>query len=362
MSNDEYDYVSEQLQEHRYKSVPKPLPLVPSFGSPGPKRLFFYTLGLRTAISAGLPASSAFEVMGESVQHRSLKRASYRISKELASGVPLEKSLRKRKNIFSLFFVNVFISGLRSGSFERCLDIMVDHFRWLLELRTEILKVVWYPMINMVLGCMIMAARDSIIAGADDFLSIMEILWFYIKYPTISIFTAFLFSRVIKDTRLRPFTDNIISHIPLIGKLYRQYALAIFFRLFGTAVESGRNVPDGYIDAADSMNNFYLAKKLKKWVHFIESGMSLHDTFEQAGVFDNHALGMILAGEESGTVDDVCERMAAYYRQRVKTVAPAIIKSFYPFFIITVALAFFLHVHFFFIGVFSMSLILFLVI
>ena len=362
MNHDDFDYVTDQLKKHQYKSVRKPLPIVPSFGSPGPKRLFFYSLGLRTAISAGLPASSAFEVMGESVQHRTLKKASYQIGQELASCIPLEKSLRKRQNLFSLFFVNVFISGLKSGSLERCLDIMVDHFRWMLELRSEILKVIWYPMINLILGCLILAARDCIIAGANDFVSIMQIAWIYVKYPAFAVVMAFLISRVVKDPRVRPATDAFISHIPLIGKLYRKYGLAIFFRLFGKGVDAGRNTVEAYVDAADAMNNYYLARKIRKCSHFIESGMSRHDTFEQTKVFDSHALGLIMAAEESGTVDYMCEKMSEFYRNQVKIYAPSLIKIQYPVFIFMVAIAFFFNVNFFFIGVFVMCLMLFLIV
>ena len=116
------------------------------------------------------------------------------------------------------------------------------------------------------------------------------------------------------------------------------------------------------MEAPDAMNNYDLARKIRKWSHFIESVMSLHDTFEQTKVFDSHALGLIMAAEESGTVDYMCEKMSEFYRNQVKIYAPSLIKIQYPVFIFMVAIAFFFNVNFFFIGVFVMCLMLFLIV
>ena len=76
---------------------------------PGAKDFFFYTLALRSTVSAGIPLLSAFEIMAKSTKHHRLQQASRDINRTVSAGVPLEKAMRLHKDVFSPFFLNVFL-------------------------------------------------------------------------------------------------------------------------------------------------------------------------------------------------------------------------------------------------------------
>ena len=336
---------------------------------PGLRDLYFYTLGLRTTIAAGVPLIKAFDLMARSVKHRQLQRASLSISRAVASGTSLPDALRSHKHIFSNFFINALESGLHSGSIIRSLDLLVEHYEWLMNLRTKIMRLIWYPLINLFLGTLIVLFRDLIIifmSHAFNWDEAMPLLLKYLEIPAGSVFLAFIISRVLKDPRVRPATDYFIVGIPVLGKLYANYAKATFFQLFATSVEAGRNPAVSYREALNGMNNYYLARKLARAEKYILSGESVSFAVEQTGVFDRQALGMMVAGEESGSLPELCHKMAEYYRSEIYHFMPGCITAFFPLMMVMVAIAFAtiafnITTSFLSFGIFFMCLLIFMV-
>jgi type IV pilus assembly protein PilC len=330
---------------------------------PGIRNLFFFSLGMRSTISAGIPIIQSFEIMAQSTRHRLLQQACLSISQDLAGGVPLDKAIRYQNKVFPPFFINIFLAGLRSGAPEESLNILVDHYSVLLELRGKILQTIMYPLANLILGTFIMIFRDLAIQfmnHAFNWSEALPIIMYYGQLPLLGIFMSFLFSQAAKDPRIRPVTDNMIVHLPLLGRFYRQYALAIFFQIFATGVEAGRHIRDSFRDALEGMNNFYLANKLKVAEKYLEQGEKISEAFDLTGAFEPQALGMVAAGEASGTIPELCRKMADYYRSEVVNFLPGMIKASFPLFMILVAVAFFVNPGFLFLGTFFACFMIFL--
>ena len=334
-----------------------------SLWRPGSKDMFFYTLGLRSAITSGIPISSAFEVMGQSARHRRLQRASFEIGRELSAGISLEQAMVRHKGTFSPFFMNVFLTGLRSGSMEESLDILIGHYSALMELKSKVLQVIMYPMANILLGTLVMIVRDLILTFMNHAFSWREAM------PIISRYGAYLFSgfilplilsRVARDPRVRPVTDRFMIHVPVLGRFYKNYALAIFFRVFATCLETGREISSGFHDALEAMNNYHLAKRIRAAERYLMAGENISEAFYLTKIFDAQALSMVAVGESSGTMPDMCRRMADYYHGEIMGLLPGYIRAAFPFFMILVALAFFFDPMFLFIASFIYCFFIFL--
>ncbi len=332
---------------------------------PGSKDLFFFCLGLRSTIDAGVPVIQAFEIMAQSVRHRLLQKASLAISRDLSAGFPIEASMRDQQKILSPFFLNVFFAGLRSGSLVSSLDILVNHYSCLMDLKAKIMNVIIYPLFNLIAGTFIMIGRDLIILfmnHAFNWPEAMPVIMFYCNLTFGGLFAAFIVSRVAKDRRVRPVTDNVIVHLPVLGKFYKQYALAIFFQLFATGIEAGRNIRDGFRDALEGMNNYYLAGKLRAAERYLVSGEKISEAFYLTGVFDPQALSMVAAGEVSGSIPEISKRLADFYRSEVINLLPGYIRAGVPAMTILVAIAFFFNVAFLSIATFFACVLLFMAI
>lgn len=334
--------------------------IISPLNPPGLRDYFFYSLGLRTTLSAGVPIIKAFELMSASAQNQRLRQASLRISRAIAAGWNLRDAVRSQ-HVFSQYFIDIFLSGAQTGNLVKSLDILVNHYSWMMELRTRIMRLIWYPLANLILGTFIMMFRDLIIkfmGHAFSWTEALPIIGYYIAYPAKGLFFAFLISRILRDPRVRPYTDWALGKFPLIGRFYEKYAKAIFFRLFATSVEAGQNPRESFLDALKGMNNYHLAKRMAVAEKYIEAGEKLSFAFERTKVFDVQALGMINAGEESGTTPEMCNKMAEYYQSEIYNLLPGYIQALYPALMIIVALGFFISPLFLYIGTFLMLMMI----
>ncbi len=328
------------------------------------KSLYFYCVTLRSCLSSGIPVSSAFKVLSESIDNQKLKKVSIEISRAIDIGVPIEKIFSEYDNVFPRFFINILVSGFRSGSHIRSLQSLIDHYSFILDLRTEILKVVLYPMIQLFAGALILSAKDTIILSMHSGFKILyalKFLYMYFSGMIIAVLAAYIISRIAKSKPFRPITDYIIHFIPLLSNMYRNYKLAVFFRVCADFNDTGSGLLYGFNMSLDAMDNYYLAPKLKKAEKFIRHGESLFESFRICEVFNNIELSMIQVAEESGSISYLLRKMADYYHTDIKNLMPGLIKITIPVFTVIVALAFFVNLNFFGYGFFLLMILAFLV-
>jgi type IV pilus assembly protein PilC len=341
---------------------------IPSLVSPTSMTMYFYCMGLRSVISAGIPVIRAFELMAESTSHSRLKKASMDVSICLAKGIPIVRALKAHSSTFSPVFITIFMSGLKSGNLDKCLTMLIEHYLWKNKLKNIIIKTIAYPSINLILFAVIIAAKDVIIhvmGTAFKWHNIIQILLPYISMVAGPIFLAFIFSKVLKDKRVRYYSDSVFSFIPFLGEMYRNYSLAVFFKLLAFSLETGQNTILSFRDALKGLDNYFLKKRMKKAEHFLESGESMLDSLSITGCLSPQAKGMIGAGEASGSMPELMEKIAEYYFHRIKSLVPFVMALLTPILLFCMVIAF-LEMKFHGdsialpTGIFSMSLLLFM--
>lgn len=334
------------------------------FIMPSIKTLYFYTVGLYSTISAGMPIASAFEIMSESTTHRRLKKASLKIRQEIDSGIPVDKIFTTKEYVFPKFYINMLLAGIRFGAISKHLKMLIDHYAFILKMRSVIFSVLWYPMFQLIAGAMILTAKDTIIMTMQGpFNLIKAIIYFYNYFSAFlyGIVTAFLFSRMLKARQLRPITDELIAMIPFIGQFYRKYKLAIFFKVYATMIDAGAGASFGLKTAIEAMDNYRLARMLKNAERFLKDGESVFESFKITNAFTPSELSMIQVGEDSGGLSFLLEKMSGYYENDVKAIMPGAIKTTIPLLTIIVAFAFFYNVSFFGVGSFFMLSMFFMI-
>lgn len=114
--------------------------------------------------------------------------------------------------------------------------------------------------------------------------------------------------------------------------------LQIFTRQFATLVNSGIPIVQSIDILAGSTSNIHLGVVLKKIKEDIEGGKKLGDAIAQhSRVFDKLYVNLLKAGEESGSLDTILERLAAYIEKSIKIKGKVTGALFYPAGILFVA-------------------------
>ena len=112
--------------------------------------------------------------------------------------------------------------------------------------------------------------------------------------------------------------DRILVHprFYLIHKVIFFATMHKYTLVFGELVKSGIPVSEALDTAVDMVDNLYIKQKLLTVNANIARGISLSDAFEQTELFENMLLQMIRAGESSGQLDMMLEKVEGYYDSR----------------------------------------------
>jgi len=102
----------------------------------------------------------------------------------------------------------------------------------------------------------------------------------------------------------------------LIHKIIFFATMHKYTLVFGELVKSGIPVSEALDTAVGMVDNLYIKQKLLTVNANISRGISLSDAFEQTELFENMLLQMIRAGESSGQLDAMLEKVEGYYDGR----------------------------------------------
>ena len=126
------------------------------------------------------------------------------------------------------------------------------------------------------------------------------------------------------------------------GKLKDQ-DLKIFSKQMNILLKSGCDISTILKILIDQSNN-KLRKVLKNLLNNIEKGNSITESFEQTNAFPQFYISMIRAGEISGNLDDVMDKLSSYYDKERKLKSKIISILIYPIILLITMLVSFLFI------------------
>lgn len=112
--------------------------------------------------------------------------------------------------------------------------------------------------------------------------------------------------------------DKSKLRIPIAGKIILKATMARFARSFALSAKSGVPIVHALTVVAQTVDNAYLGARVEQMRDGVERGESILRTSVTAGVFTPVVLQMIAVGEETGTLDDLMDEIAAMYEREVE--------------------------------------------
>jgi MSHA biogenesis protein MshG len=129
---------------------------------------------------------------------------------------------------------------------------------------------------------------------------------------------AFAFRAWVATPRGRLQWDRFKLRIPIAGPIVLKATLARFARSFSMAARSGVPVTSAMAMVAETVDNAFVAGRIKGMRLGVERGESLLRAARDAGVFTPVVLQMIAVGEESGALDELTGEIADLYQREVE--------------------------------------------
>ena len=125
--------------------------------------------------------------------------------------------------------------------------------------------------------------------------------------------------------------------LPMIGSLNIKTASASMTRTLSTLMGSGIQLVDALELVTGMMKNEVVKAALKEAQEEVSRGIPLSKPLEQSGVFPPMVYHMIEIGEETGNMEDMLDKVAAYYDEEVEMATQSLLAAMEPLIIIVMA-------------------------
>jgi len=285
---------------------------------------------------AGISIHDSIDEVAKNTENDRLKQIFTTISNDINAGKGIGDSIEPFKEDFGHVALAMTNLGEKTGNIAGAYHKLADILENIRDNTKKFKKAIRTPLITF--GAMAVAFTILIMVVVPKFKEIFDKFKADLPIPTqILLFlehilntyglyvlaflagSVFLFLHTYKNNiDFKYKVDKILVHpkFYLIHKIIFFATMHKYTLVFGELVKSGIPVSEALDTAVDMVDNLYMKQKLLTVNANIARGISLSDAFEQTELFENMLLQMIRAGESSGQLDLMLEKVTGYYDSR----------------------------------------------
>ena len=290
---------------------------------------------IATMLSAGVPLVQTLRLLSSSHEKTSVRDLLAGICAEVESGIPLSQALKKHPIYFDALYCDLVAAGEQSGALEQIYDRIATYREKAEALKSKIKKALMYPaavmcvaiIVTVILLLFVVPQFEEVFKsfGAElpaftqlviNLSRFMKSAW-YIIFGAIAL-AIFLFVRAHRNSqKVRDQTDKALLKLPIIGMILHKACLARFSSTLATTFAAGIPLVDAMVSAAGASGNALYRDATMAVRNEVMAGMQMHIAMRTVEVFPDMVTQMVMIGEESGSIDDMLNKIAGIYSQQV---------------------------------------------
>ena len=300
-----------------------------------PMDIALFTRQMATMMKAGVPLLQSFDIIAEGFDNPNMRKLVDEVKQEVAGGNSFAASLRKKPQYFDELYCNLVESGEQAGALENLLDRIATYKEKTEALKAKIKKAMNYPIAVIVVAVIVSAillikvvpqfeevfanfgaelpAFTQMVIGISQ---VMQEWWFV--FLIIIFAAAFAFKEALKRSqKLRDSVDRGVLKLPIVGDILYKSAVARFARTLSTTFAAGVPLVDALDSVAGATGNVVFRNATNKVKADVSTGMQLNFSMRTTGTFPSMAVQMTAIGEESGSLDEMLDKVASFYEAEV---------------------------------------------
>ena len=307
-----------------------------------PKDIAVFFRQLATMMSAGVPLVQSFEIIGRGHENAGMRELLLNIKAEVESGTSLSESLAKHPIYFDDLVVSLVGAGEQAGALENLLDKIATYKEKTELLKAKIKKAMFYPTAVIVVAFIVTAILLIFVVpqfeelfssfGADlpaftrvvvNMSEFMQEYWWIVA----GIAVGGIYSLLQAKKRSRKFNralDRMVLKMPIVGPIMHKAAVARYARTLGTMFAAGVPLVEGLEAVAGATGNVVYSDAVLMIRDSVATGQQLTFAMNQTALFPNMVEQMVAIGEESGSLDEMLNKVADFYEQEVDDAVDAL--------------------------------------
>jgi len=307
-----------------------------SFGSLSPEKLIIFTTQLASLLKAGIPIVQTIDILSEQEDHSYFRQVLSDIKSKIEDGASLNESMREYPLIFPETYTSMVIAGEISGTLDQTLERLVKLLERELETANRIREALRYPKIVAVsiitaiitLMTFVVPKFSAIFTNAKIELPLatktLITLYDFFHGNWLVIFGAsalsiIIFYWLIKNGPWKGKWHYFILKAPVTGAVITRIKFAQFCGILSCLVKSGIPILKAIDLSSNATANKYLETVFVEVGTSVQEGTGMAEPLRKRGGLVPHAvIQMISAGEASGKLDEMLERIAGFFNKEAE--------------------------------------------
>ncbi|MEF1216916.1 type II secretion system F family protein [Photobacterium damselae] len=296
------------------------------------------TRQLATMIESGVPIVQALKLMASSHHKAEVRAVLTQVNTQVEAGASLSKALKSSSPLFDNFYCDLVATGEETGYLGQVFVRLATYREKSEAMRKKVVKAMIYP--SMVMLTAISVTILMLVFVIPQFAAIFgsfgaELPWFtrqvlkasdflinYGGYLAVGLLLALVLYRYSykRSYSFRLRMARLSLRLPIIGNVVLKATIARFARTLATTFSAGIPLLTGLQSAGKTAGNLHIEEAIMEAHTSAAAGMPLYLSLRQCNVFPELMLQMTMIGEESGSLDDMLNKMASLYENDVDNI------------------------------------------
>ena len=315
------------------------------------KALTTTTRQLATLLQAGLPLVRAIRTLERQAKGSdpSLNKVLGNLADQVEGGATFSEALSGHPKSFNKLYVSMVRAGEASGAMEVVLVRLAEFMEKAARIAGKVKSALMYPIAVLFIAGTITAGLMIFIVPKfskmfDEMLPgepMPAITTFVVGCSNamanhaLSVFAGFvvfiILFKIFLKTKVGVYCfDFIALKMPPFSALVVRNVSARFCRTLGTLMASGVAVLQALQIVKDTAGNELVARAIQDVHDAVKEGEGMTKPLEKSGVFPLMLCSMVEVGEETGTLPDMLNRVAAVYEEEVDRAVEALTSMIEP--------------------------------
>jgi len=284
-------------------------------------------------------------------RQRSLRHVVSDVTTRVQGGETFHESIAKHPRVFNRLFVSMVKAGESGGLLAEILERLAGFLEASARLRKKVKSAMTYPVIVVCIAFAIttflivrvvpifgeifkdfgakLPAPTQFLIDVSDF---VRGEWYFLVVgigAAIFGIRAFLFSK-----RGKQFSDRWKLKLPVFGPLVHKICMSRFARTFAQLIRSGVPILEVLDIVGGSAGNHVIENSIKSVADDVEKGDNLSVAMSKKSIFPPMLLRMVSAGEATGKIDNMLEKMADFWDEEIEAMLDALTSLIEPMLIV----------------------------
>lgn len=294
-----------------------------------------FTRQLATMMKAGVPLLQSFDIVANGHSNASVSKLLYDIKASVETGSSMAQAFGRHPKYFDALFCNLVEAGEKAGILDMILDRLAMYQEKMLYIKSKIKSALTYPIAVMGIAVIVTAilmifvvpvfgevfasfgaelpAPTQIVMNISNF---FVHNWFYMLAATIGSIVG-IKKAIEVNVKVKNAFERALLKLPIFGSIITKAIVARWARTLATMFAAGVPLVEALNSVAGAAGNVIYYDATKEIQKNVSTGQSLTVSMQNEHVFPNMMIQMTQIGEESGSLDDMLNKVAEFYESEV---------------------------------------------